>query len=104
MADAGTNQVPLQTNALNNQKITEAAQAGKVTAQDEQKNSHLFDADKIRSLGIKNLHTSKREEKSKRKLQRKQSMFDSVQLQNSSILKNLEMQPQATESDRYQKL
>ena len=37
----------------------------------------MFDADKIRSLGIKDLHTSKREEKSKRK-QMHQTMNDSM--------------------------
>ena len=74
---------------LNTQKIAEPP-AGQAQASNEQK-SNLFDADKIRHLGIKNLHTSKREEKTKRKLMRKQNMFDSVQLQNSGLLKNLEM-------------
>lgn len=54
---------------MNNQKTEIDGDA--VAPQDEQKNN-LFDADKIRSLGIRNLkrEEKKREEKNKRKSQR----------------------------------
>ena len=77
-----------------------------MAAQDEHKNN-LFDADKIRSFGVRDLKRDekKRVEKNKRKMQRQQNMFESLQMQNSAFLKNQELQPSVgNESERYQRL